>query len=225
MDYKNALMDAAQFAHDTVWGNWKRWILLAIWTIIFPLLGGYVMDIFRGSTVPLECNDWVRRFIDGIKYLVAGLIYSIPVIIVLVITFIPVFMEFISQITSETAELNFEAFLPLLMPVIGGVIVAIILGIIVTLLFTIGIIRMARMNRFLEVFNFREIIKTIGKIGWGTYIIALIIIYVISFILGMLINLVMEAPYIGFIIALFLWPLLTIFESRYFTRLYEESGE
>ncbi|MBP9008834.1 MAG: hypothetical protein KBG16_09260 [Methanospirillum sp.] len=47
----------------------------------------------------------------------------------------------------------------------------------------------------------------------------------ISFILGMLINLVMEAPFIGIIIALFLWPLLTIFESRYFTRLYDESGE
>ena len=168
MDYKNALMDAAQFTHDTVWGNWKRWILLVIWTIIFPLLGGYIMDIFLGSTVPPECNDWVRRFIDGIKYLVAGLIYSIPVIIVLLITFIPVIKEFISQITSESAELNYEAFLPFLMPVIGGVIVAIILGIIVTLIFTIGIIRMARMNRFFEVFNFREILKTIGKIGWGT---------------------------------------------------------
>jgi len=57
MDYKNALMDAAQFTHDTVWGNWKRWILLVIWTIIFPLLGGYIMDIFRGSTIPPECND------------------------------------------------------------------------------------------------------------------------------------------------------------------------
>ncbi|KAF5082391.1 hypothetical protein DSECCO2_99240 [anaerobic digester metagenome] len=225
MDYKNALLDAAQFTHDTVWGYWKRWFILAVWTIIFPLLGGYVMDIFRGNSVPPDCNDWVRRFIDGIKYLVAGLIYSIPVIIVLVITFIPVFMEFINQLTSETAELNFDAFLPLLMPVIGGVIVAIILGIIVTLLFTIGIIRMARTNRFLEAFNFREILKTIGKIGWGTYIIALIIIYVISFILGMLINLIIEAPYIGIIIALFLWPLVTIFESRYFTLLYEESGE
>jgi hypothetical protein len=225
MDYKNALLDAAQFTHDTVWGYWKRWFILAVWTIIFPLLGGYVMDIFRGNSVPPDCNDWVRRFIDGIKYLVAGLIYSIPVIIVLVITFIPVFMEFINQVTSETTELNFDAFLPLLMPVIGGVIVAIILGIIVTLLFTIGIIRMARTNRFLEVFNFSEILKTIGKIGWGTYIIALIIIYVISFILGMLINLIIEAPYIGIIIALFLWPLVTIFESRYFTQLYEESGE
>ncbi|MDX8551659.1 DUF4013 domain-containing protein [Methanospirillum sp. J.3.6.1-F.2.7.3] len=225
MDYKNALLDAAQFTHDTVWGYWKRWFILAVWTIIFPLLGGYVMDIFRGNSVPPDCNDWVRRFIDGIKYLVAGLIYSIPVIIVLVITFIPVFMEFINQVTSETTELNFDAFLPLLMPVIGGVIVAIILGIIVTLLFTIGIIRMARTNRFLEVFNFSEILKTIGKIGWGTYIIALIIIYVISFILGMLINLIIEAPYIGIIIALFLWPLVTIFESRYFTLLYEESGE
>ncbi|MGV8109903.1 DUF4013 domain-containing protein [Methanospirillum sp.] len=225
MDYKNALLDAAQFTHDTVWGYWKRWFILAVWTIIFPLLGGYVMDIFRGNSVPPDCNDWVRRFIDGIKYLVAGLIYSIPVIIVLVITFIPVFMEFINQVTSETTELNFDAFLPLLMPVIGGIIVAIILGIIVTLLFTIGIIRMARTNRFLEVFNFSEILKTIGKIGWGTYIIALIIIYVISFILGMLINLIIEAPYIGIIIALFLWPLVTIFESRYFTLLYEESGE
>ncbi|HOL42214.1 MAG TPA: hypothetical protein PLY78_10315, partial [Methanospirillum sp.] len=66
---------------------------------------------------------------------------------------------------------------------------------------------------------------TIQKIGWSTYLVALVIIYVISLIIGFGINLVMEAPFIGFIIALFLWPLLTIFESRYFTLLYEESGE
>ncbi len=225
MDYKKALYEAAQFTHDTVWGNWKRWILLAVWTILFPLLGGYVMDIFRGNPQPQECNDWVRRFIDGLKYLVAGLIYSIPVIIVLILTFIPVFMELIRQVTSESQTIQFEAFIPYIMPVIGGIIVAIVLGIIITLIFTIGIIRMARMNRFMEAFNIREILSTIGKIGWGTYIIALVIIYVISLIIGICINLVMEAPFIGFIIALFLWPLLTIFESRYFTLLYEESGE
>jgi len=225
MDYKKALYESAQFTHDTVWGNWKRWILLAVWTILFPLLGGYVMDIFRGNPQPQECNDWVRRFIDGLKYLVAGLIYSIPVIIVLILTFIPVFMELIRQVTSESQTIQFEAFIPYIMPVIGGIIVAIVLGIIITLIFTIGIIRMARMNRFMEAFNIREILSTIGKIGWGTYIIALVIIYVISLIIGICINLVMEAPFIGFIIALFLWPLLTIFESRYFTLLYEESGE
>ncbi|HOJ95296.1 MAG TPA: DUF4013 domain-containing protein [Methanospirillum sp.] len=225
MDYKKALYESAQFTHDTVWGNWKRWILLAVWTILFPLLGGYIMDIFRGNPHPQECNDWVRRFIDGLKYLFAGLIYSIPIIIVLILTFFPVFMELIRQVTSKSHTIQFDTFIPYVMPVIGGIIVAIILWIIITLICTIGIIRMARMNRFVEAFNIREIIRTIQKIGWSTYLVALVIIYVISLIIGFGINLVMEAPFIGFIIALFLWPLLTIFESRYFTLLYEESGE
>lgn len=183
------------------------------------------MDIFRGNPHPQECNDWVRRFIDGLKYLFAGLIYSIPIIIVLILTFFPVFMELIRQVTSKSHTIQFDTFIPYVMPVIGGIIVAIILWIIITLICTIGIIRMARMNRFVEAFNIREIIRTIQKIGWSTYLVALVIIYVISLIIGFGINLVMEAPFIGFIIALFLWPLLTIFESRYFTLLYEESGE
>lgn len=225
MDYGKALSDSAQFTHDTVWGKWKQWILLAIWTIIFPLLLGYIMEIFRGNPVPPECNNWIARFIDGLKYLVAGIIYSIPVLIVLACTFYPVMMEFVNQITSESSSFNFEAFIPYLLPVIGGVIIAIILGILITLFSTIGVIRMARMNRFFEAFNFREILSTIKNIGWGSYIIGLIVIYIISFVIGMAINLVMEAPFIGFIIAFLLWPLLTIFESRYFTLLYESSGE
>ncbi|MDD1724542.1 MAG: DUF4013 domain-containing protein [Methanospirillum sp.] len=207
MDFGKAITESAIFTRDTVWGNWKRWILLIVSLVIFPLIFGYLMEIFRGNPVPPECTNWIARFIDGLKYLVAAIIYSIPVVVILIITFIPVLMELISQVTSEDVELSMSAFVPYILPVIGGVAIACIVSIIIALLSTIGFIRMARMNRFLEAFNFSAILTTIRKIGWGTYILGFIIISVISFILGMVVDFVAELHLIGILLALIVWPL------------------
>jgi hypothetical protein len=71
-----------------------------------------------------------------------------------------------------------------------------------------------------EAFNFSAIMATIGKIGWGTYILALIIgvaiIVIVQVILGMI-------PYIGGIIQLIISPFIAVFFTRYITVLYESS--
>lgn len=225
MDFGQAITESARFTRDTVWKRWGRWILLIISTVIFPLILGYIMEIFRGNPAPPECTDWLSRFIDGLKYLVAYIIYLIPVVLILIITFIPVMMELVSRIVSESAELSPSAFVPYILPVIGGVAVACIVLFLIILISTIGIIRMARMNRFLEAFNFSAILSTIKNIGWGTYILGLIIISVITFILSLVVEWIGQLHIIGLIIELIVWPLLFIFEARYLTLMYESSGE
>ena len=43
------LGDSIEYAKDAVWGKWVRWILLVISTIIFPLILGYMMEVYRGK--------------------------------------------------------------------------------------------------------------------------------------------------------------------------------
>ncbi|WP_146199701.1 DUF4013 domain-containing protein [Methanospirillum stamsii] len=225
MDYALALTDAVRFTRDTVWGRCGRWIYLAISTIIFPFMMGYTMEIFRGNPVPPECNNWLRRFIDGIKYLIASFIYAIPVILVLILSMIPIIMEFMNQISNESVDFSLSAFVPYIIPCIAGIIVAFILAIIIAIISIIGIIRMARTNRFIEAFNFRAILNTIRTIGWKVYIIGLVNVWLISFIIGFLLDTLVAVDLTNFFVALFIWPLIIIFESRYLTLLYESSGE
>ena len=225
MDYAYALTDAVRYTRDTVWGRCGRWILLAISTVIFPFILGYIMEIFRGSSVPPECTNWLTRFIDGLKYLVASIIYVIPVIIVLVLSMLPMILEFMNQMANGSADINFSAFIPHLVPLIIGVVIAVILALVISVISIIGIIRMARTNRFFEAFHFSAILNTIRTIGWKVYIIGLVNIWLISLLIGFVIDTLVTVDLTNIFVALFIWPLIIIFESRYLTLLYESSGE
>ena len=51
-------------------------------------LNGYVMRIYRGATQPPKSTAlWGRLFIGGLKLIVLGIVYTIPVIIVWVIAY------------------------------------------------------------------------------------------------------------------------------------------
>ena len=210
-----------EYAKDAVWGKWTRWILLVISTIIFPLILGYIMEIYRGTTPAPEMEQWGKKFIDGLKFFVAALIYAIPVIIFIGIAALA-FMPFSS--TMGYAPMNPGLIAGAIAGVIVGIIIAIIVGILVTLFSTIGLVRMAREDHFGEAFNFGAILATIRRIGWGNYIVALVVLWIISLILGLILSAIAAIPFIGWLIWLFLFPLLLIFESRYITQIYDAAG-
>jgi len=117
-----------------------------------------------------------------------------------------------------------EVLMPLVAAFMVGVLIALIVAFILMLFSTIGFVRMARTERFGEAFNFGAILETIRKIGWGSYILALIILFIVAGIIWFVINLFNMIPFIGWLITLILLPLLIIFEARYVTRVYEASG-
>ena len=84
-------------------------------------------------------------------------------------------------------------------------IVLVVVAIIIGLITATAYVRFARMDSFGEAFNFSAIFAHIGKIGWVTYIIALIIV---GIILGIVEVVCMIIPYIGILILLIIAPFL-----------------
>jgi hypothetical protein len=220
MDYGKMVGDSFEFAKDGLVGKWVNWLLLIISCIIFPLILGYMMRVFRGAPKAPELNEWGNMFIDGIKLFIVGLIYAIPLIIVAIVVF---GMAILTGVFSQTAmgEGNPAAIMGFIMTSMFGAIILAILAIIIGLILATAVVRFARKDQFGEAFNFTAISNHIGKIGIVSYIIALIIMFIIIWIIEIIL---MMIPYIGWLLLLILYPVFALFEARYLTLLYDSAG-
>jgi hypothetical protein len=213
MEIGEMLGNSFEYTRDGLMGKWMKWILLVICTIIFPLIGGYQVRIYKGTTPAPELDDWVGLFIDGIKLLIIQIIYAIPVILVGI--FLGVGSFFVITTVDHTPNVGGIGALLL------GVLIMIILAIIISLIAIIGVVRFARTNSMGEAFNFSAILQTIGNIGWVEYIVALIVLWIVMIVLSFILGILVGIPIIGWIIYFFALPALTIFSARYMTLLYE----
>lgn len=82
-------------------------------------------------------------------------------------------------------------------------------------------INFARKQSFGAAFKFGEIFGMIGKLGWGKYILSIILIYIISLIFGFVVGLVAAIPLIGAIISFLAVPFAIFFELKYYANLFE----
>jgi hypothetical protein len=214
MDIGSVLNDSIEYAKDAVWGKWARWILLIISSIIFPLILGYTLEMLRGKKPAPEPQDWGKLFIDGIKLFVIGLIYLIPAAIIGAIFLGAALVSYLpsAMMGSNAGLFAAGGFL------ITGILLMVIVSFIVYLVGIIGAVRFARMGRMGEAFNFNEILARIGKIGWGYYIIALIVLAVIIIIIRAILAAI---PFIGWLLNLIVAPALIIFFARYIALVYD----
>ncbi|WP_332449926.1 DUF4013 domain-containing protein [Methanoculleus sp.] len=210
MDYGNMLSDSFSYAKDAVWGKWFQWILLVISTIIFPLIMGYMVRIYSGVKPAPETDNWVGMFIDGIKLLIIGIIYAIPVFIVMALFIIPAGM-----MSDPMAALGTVGI---------GILIMIVVAIIISLIAAIGMIRFAQKDSMGQAFAFGAILEHIGKIGWGSYIIALIVLWIVGIVFGFIVSILSMIPVLGWLIMLFLYPVWYIFTARYMTLIYESAA-
>lgn len=209
MDYGNMLSDSFSYAKDAVWGKWVQWILLAISTIIFPLIMGYMVRIYSGVKPAPEPGNWVGMFIDGLKLLIIGIIYAIPLFIVMAIFIIPAGM-----MNDPLAALG----------TIGiGLLIMLVVGFLISLISAIGVIRFAQKDSMGQAFAFGAILEHIGKIGWGSYIIAIIVLVIAGFVFGIIASILGMIPVLGWLLMLFLYPVWYIFAARYMTLIYESA--
>lgn len=214
MDYGKMVGDSFAYAKEGLVGKWMKWILLIISCIIFPLIMGYMVRILKGADPSPELEDWGGLFIDGIKLFIVGLIYAIPILI----------LEFLALGTAITSAMMTGDPSAMMTGLAGfGVILLllIIVAIVIGLIIATAYVRFARTGSFGEAFNFNAIFAHIGKIGWVTYIIALIIM---AIVLGIIEVICMLIPVIGIAILLILLPFLVLFYSRYLTLLYDSAG-
>lgn len=235
MDYGAFLDDAFSYTREGIVNNLNRWaaLILAVICLGIPM-NGYAMRIYRGTDTAPGVDRWGTLFIDGLKLVIVGLVYSIPILVVWAFIYGSMFLSLV-QGNLETAE-NFEPDLALLLLMYA---VEIAVGIIMP----VASIRFARRGSFGEAFNLGAILGTIGKIGWIQYLLALIIltlvigipifILVFGFIIvagagiyltggGTIALLGLVALFI--LVMLILSPLIGVFQARYVTRVYESAG-
>ena len=103
--------------------------------------------------------------------------------------------------------------------------IAIILGIIISLISTIALIRLAKKGKFSEGFNFGAIMQTIRSIGWGRYIVAMIIYWVLSIAFFVVLELLNLIPVAGLFLYWLVYIIVIVpyilFSARYVTLVYE----
>ena len=217
MDFGNMIGDSFEYAKEAVVGKWNQWLMLIIATILLGIpLAGYSLKVLRGEKPAPEVTDWGTLFIDGIKYIIISIIWAIPAMIVF---FLAVGVSVLGAMSGDPTAA---------MAAVGGMMIGMLVFFVVlliTLLFElIGIVRFARTGSIGEAFNFGAILATIGKIGWGSYIIALIVLCVVGVIYGIIVTIIMMIPILGFIIYLCLIAPWTLFCSRYICQMYDSAG-
>ena len=224
MDYGKIVGDSFEYAKEAFWGKWDRWVILISASIIFPLFSGYIWEIYRGQK-PAPKFEEGSLFIHGLKLLVAGIIYAIPTLIVLFLTIgfaILSLMPFFLSYGSEIPPAVFPAGLAgAIAGILIGAILTIIIAFITALFAVLGMVRLARTGKFGEAFNFHEIHMTIKRIGWGSYILALIILWILSAIFAVIISFFMIIPFIGWVIMFIFLPVWVVFEARFITQVYD----
>lgn len=209
------LGDSLEYTKEGLMGKWVKWLLLIIISII-PIVDfimfGYLMEIFRGARAAPELDDYGRLFIDGLKLFVVALIYWIPIIIVAVIFFGGSMMLMLSG-SQSAAMAGFGGI------ALGGLLIF-VLSIVIGLFAAMGVIRLARTDSIGEAFNFSAILAHIGRIGWGPYVIALVVLWVVLAVINVVLSII---PIIGWLISLVLAPAFAIFAARYMTLLYDSA--
>lgn len=217
MDYGNMVGEAFAYAKEAVVGKGKKWLMLIIATILLGIpLMGYVMKVLRGEKPSPEVDDWGTLFIDGIKYLVAALIYAIPLIIIGVL----VMGTGAAAMMSGNPAAMMAAFGAMAL----GLIIMLILGVFIAVAEIIGVVRLARTGSIGEAFNFDAILATINKLGWGPYLIAIGVLFITGFIMGVISTVLMIIPVLGGIISLCLIPPFALFIARFVCQLYDSTG-
>ena len=174
------------FAKDSLVGKWLNWLLLIIVTII-PIVNfignGIYLRIYRGEEPVVK--DIVKAFIDGILLTVIGIIYMIiPWIVDALVSNLGVVGDIIALIVTFI-------FLLLLLPAEYAF----------------------AQKGFGAAFAFGDHIAKIKKLGWGQYILAVLVFIIVVAVLGSLAVLI---PVIGWIFL----PFVCIFSMKFVANLF-----
>lgn len=225
MDYGNLISRSFAYTKDALVGKWMQWILLVVLSLIqaftlllVPLLSGYVVRVLSGKTPAPEVNEWGRLFVDGWKLNIITLVYMIPAILIFLLLG---GLSIIAGIGTGDLAGATSGILAALAGTLLALIVALLIALLIAFIALFAILRFAHTGRFGEAFNFSAILEHIGNLGWGTWILAVLIIVVIAVVYSCVVSLLALIPFLGWIIVLFLNVAFAVFYARYLALVYE----
>lgn len=187
------------------------------------LANGYVLRIIKSSIADFaelpEFNTLFDMFIDGIRVTIVGIVYLIPVLVILGVLIFgsPLLDIILINMASNPPAIDAGTILNIgILIIIASIYTIIILPII-----TIATANMAYYDsKLAAAFRFGEIFNKIGNIGWLNFIIWYIvtgIIYLALLFIGSLISIIFDSisPIIGgLIISLIVGPYTTMYLFR-----------
>jgi len=172
--------------------------------ILYLFISGYEVRILTGIAPAPEFSEWAQMFLDGLKLTVIWIVYSLPVVIPVVVVsyvyLVPALRMLLHVLGTGGSYVATEA------DTFGQLIVSwgvslvfllpflLILGILIILFGTLGSVRFARTGNIAEAFRFGPILAHIRRLGWVSYIVALVVLFLVLAILGGIASLVLGLP-------------------------------
>ena len=194
-------------------GNLIILIILGLIPIVDFIVVGYGAHIVReGKNLdkPPKLDNYGELFVEGLKIVIVGVIYAlVPAIIGSIIGLMiakPI-PPYPSEILGWSPWVLISIYL---LPVLA---VTTLIGIVFAIFGVMGVLHMIKTNDFAKAFAFGEIMQLIERIGWGEYLIWLIVMYIIGSIVGWLSSSV-------FIVGIVLGVFYIVFASRSSSHIY-----
>ena len=252
MDNGEIISDSINYSRNALVGNWRTWLIFIIcslpfvlmmflfdpekmqtadywmhfpWTQFIGLLlagillsfftSGYLVRVCRGITPPPEFGDWLSLYLEGIKVSIVQIIWLIPIFLAFCVS------GFFFGFADAAKESGLT--LPMWIGALLLTVLAIALAILIVLCMFIAIVRYARTGSIREGIRYSAVIATIRAIGWGSYILALIILLVGAIIYLIAVTIFALIPFIGWLLNLALYSLFVVFSARYLSRVYDQA--
>ncbi|MDH5450239.1 MAG: DUF4013 domain-containing protein [Candidatus Bathyarchaeota archaeon] len=179
-------------------------IILDIIPIVNLIVLGYCSRVIKETPnskelPPLE--NYLALWVQGLKIFVATIIYMI-IPIVLIIPF-AVLTVLLWVALPSLPVVSWLIAIPML-------IIGLLLAFFVAIILTVAIVNMIKQDSFGKAFAIGEILGIIGRIGWGTYILWLIVIFICTLI----VIAIGGIPAIGWILSLVIGPIFGVFVAR-----------
>jgi hypothetical protein len=188
---------------------------------------GYEIKILKSSlegfaNIP-KLNNWWNMFIDGLKVFILGIVYAIPLFIILIIGVILIEFSAVSIGTNSLNNVNMLMYF-------GIIFLIILLYFIITIpFFLMSLANMAyNDSKIGAAFRFGETFNKIKNIGWGNFILWYIvtgIIYLVLMGIGILIQGLFDLFHLEIVGAvlygLILLPYMCIFIFRSIALIYQ----
>lgn len=205
MKIKEIISDSITFPFSNPARFFTLGLMLVLSPLILPIIlaRGYLLRIIKNTSQnqrempPFE--DWSDMFIDGLKFIVVTLAYSIPggifIYGALMISLFTSFSKRISegQISNHSTSLyygsthstNYLQMIDsnLLLLLVGIGLVLLIIGYMVQM---IALPRMVYKNKFGAAFDIKAIYKEIQLLGWKNYLICGILFVFVIFVFSMI---------------------------------------
>jgi len=187
-------------------------IVLSIIPIVNFITFGYFVRVIRESprnTSPPPLEKYGELWVDGAKVFVVTLVYMIVPVVYAALgisaSIVGSFSPFFIGLAAISATL---------------VVIGFILAFFIMIIWIMAIAHMAKTGRLGAAFDFNQILSRIRAIGWPTYILWIVIIFVIGLILAGL----SFIPFIGWLITLIISPVFLVFMGRSAAYTYESAA-